>query len=53
MGPEIFLYLDVKRSSLIARVEASSQVSVNQDVEFVIDMNKIHLFDRSTEKLIV
>ena len=53
MGPEIFLYLNVKQHSIIARVEANSQVSVNQEVDFVVDMNKIHLFDVDTENLIV
>ncbi|MCK4262355.1 sn-glycerol-3-phosphate ABC transporter ATP-binding protein UgpC [bacterium] len=53
MGSEIYLYLTTGKHSLIARVGAHSQASVNQDLEFVFDMSKVHFFDKDTEKVII
>ena len=53
MGSEIFLYLTTGNHSFIARVAAHSQASVNQDMELVFDMSKVHFFDKDSEKVII
>ncbi len=53
MGAEIFLYLKVLGETVIAKVNSNSQVSINQEIEFVLDMSKIHFFDIDSKNLIV
>lgn len=53
MGSEIYLYLNVQNQTMIARVNSNSQINVNQEIEFVLDMSKVHFFDVNTEELIV
>ncbi len=52
LGAENLLYLTTGSHSLIARVEAHSQASVNEDLELVFNMSKARFFDRETEKAI-
>ena len=53
MGAEIFLYLNSGTANFIARVTAIDTATVNQELEFVFDMNKAHFFDAEAEKTIV
>ena len=53
MGAENFLYLTTGKHSFIARVEAHVRASVNEDMELVFNMSKVHFFDKETEKYIV
>jgi multiple sugar transport system ATP-binding protein len=53
MGAEVYLTLYSGKSSLVARVNAHDTVSVNQDLDLVLDMKKVHFFDFDTEKSIV
>lgn len=53
MGAEVFLYISVGNSSLIARVGGHNKPEVNQDMDLVFDMSKIHFFDKDTEAVIV
>ena len=53
MGSEIYLYLTTGNHSFVARVAAHSQASVNQDMELVLDMSKVHFFDKETGKAII
>ncbi len=53
MGAESFLYLTTGKHSFIARVEAHSQASVNEDLELVFNMSKVHFFDKETEGNII
>ena len=53
MGAEILLHLTTGNSSFIARVGAHNKAKVHQDIEMVFDMDKIHIFDKVTEKAIV
>lgn len=53
MGAEIYLYLKVLNETIIARVNANSQMSINQEIEFVLDMSKVHFFDMDSEDLII
>lgn len=49
MGSEAYLYLNTGKSSLTARVGGHDKPTINQDMDLVFDMSKIHFFDRDTD----
>lgn len=53
MGSEVYLYLNTGKHSFIARVGAHDRPAVNQDMELVFDMSKVHFFNADTEITIV
>ncbi|MFH1782291.1 MAG: sn-glycerol-3-phosphate ABC transporter ATP-binding protein UgpC [Candidatus Omnitrophota bacterium] len=53
MGAEVFLYIRAGKSLLIARVGSHNKLEVNQDLDVVFDMSKIHFFNKDTEGIIV
>ncbi len=53
MGSEVYLYLTTGRHSFIARVGAHDRPEVNRDMDLVLDMSKVHFFDKETEKTII
>ncbi len=53
MGSEVYLHLNTGNHTFIARVGAHDQPKVNQDLEVVFDMSKVHFFDKHTEETIV
>lgn len=53
MGPEIYLYLTTGIHSFVARVDAHDRAEVNQDLEVVFNMAKVHFFNCDTEETIV
>jgi len=52
MGSEVYLYLTTGKHSFIARVGPHDCPEVNQDMDLVFDMSKVHFFDSKTEKTI-
>lgn len=53
MGSEVYLYLNTGKHSFIARVGAHDRPEVNQRMDLVFDMSKVHFFDVETEITIV
>ena len=53
MGAETYLYLTVEGISLTARVSPRSTARPQDVIKVAIDTNKLHLFDKETEKTIV
>lgn len=53
MGSEVYLYLTTGLHSFIARVGGHAKPVINQDMDLVFDMSKVHFFNRDTEKTIV
>jgi multiple sugar transport system ATP-binding protein len=53
MGSEVYLYLNTGRHTFIARVGAHDKPRLNQDMDVVFDMSKVHFFDKDTEETIV
>ena len=53
MGSEVYLYLNTGKHSFVARVDAHDSAEVNQDLEIVFNMARVHFFDCDTEKTIV
>ncbi|MFH1540781.1 MAG: sn-glycerol-3-phosphate ABC transporter ATP-binding protein UgpC [Elusimicrobiota bacterium] len=52
VGAEKYLYLTTGKNTFIARVDAYNKAEINQDIEVVFDMDKVHMFDIKTEKTI-
>ncbi|MFH0940601.1 MAG: sn-glycerol-3-phosphate ABC transporter ATP-binding protein UgpC [Candidatus Omnitrophota bacterium] len=53
MGSEVYLYLNTGRHSFIARVGAHDRPEVNEDLDLVFDMSKVHFFHIDTEETLV
>jgi multiple sugar transport system ATP-binding protein len=53
MGSEVYLYLNSGRHTFIARVGAHDRPRVNEDIDLVFDMSKVHFFDKDTENTII
>ncbi|MBQ9633233.1 MAG: ABC transporter ATP-binding protein, partial [Lachnospiraceae bacterium] len=53
MGAETFLYLECEGIPITARVSPRSTARPNDQIKVAIDPNKIHLFDKETEKTII
>ncbi len=52
MGSETYLYVLIDGMNFIARVKPSSTSEVNTTVKIALDPQKIHIFDKETEKTI-
>jgi len=53
LGAEVFLYLIVAGTNVTARVDPRSTAKAGDKIKLAIDINKIHCFDKDTEKAIV
>jgi multiple sugar transport system ATP-binding protein len=53
MGSEVFLHLSTGKHTIIAKVGGHDNPPINQDMDAVLDMSKVHFFDKETEKTIV
>ena len=49
MGNEIFAYLAAGDSSFVARVDPRSKYIIGDEVELVMNMANMHIFDNDTE----
>ena len=53
MGSEVYLYIDVAGQTLTVRIDTDFEPAVNAPIVLDIDMEKVHFFDKDTEKTIV
>lgn len=53
MGAEVYLHLVLGSHPLTARVGGHERPKVNQDMDLVFDMSKVHFFDPDTEVAIL
>jgi multiple sugar transport system ATP-binding protein len=53
MGSEVYLYLNTGIHAFIARAGAHDRPRVNQNMDVVFDMSKVHFFDKETEETII
>jgi len=53
MGAETYLYLKINGQPFTARVNPRSTAKPGDDIKVVFDTNKIHLFDKETEKALL
>ncbi len=50
MGAETYLYLNCEGNAVTARVEPTSAAKSGDKAKIAFDLNKMHLFDKETEK---
>ncbi len=53
LGSAVYIHLNTGKNLLVARVSGEADPQINQDMDLVLDMSKVHFFDKSTEKTIV
>jgi len=53
LGADILIYLACGKHSLIGKMDTRTQVEVEQSMEIVVDMEKIHIFNPETLLVIV
>ncbi|MCI6271719.1 MAG: sn-glycerol-3-phosphate ABC transporter ATP-binding protein UgpC [Erysipelotrichaceae bacterium] len=53
VGAEAFLYFDLLSTTMTARVDPKTSARVGDEIELLIDTDKIHVFDIESEKKIV
>jgi multiple sugar transport system ATP-binding protein len=53
MGAETYLYLDLEGTQVTARVDPRTNAKQGDVVKVAFDINKIHLFDKETEAVIL
>ena len=53
MGSERYLYLDFEGKKFTARVNPRSTAAPQQVIKVALDLNKMHLFDKETEKALI
>ena len=53
MGAETYLYLNCQGIQLTARVSPRSDVRPQDELKVAIDPNRIHIFDKETEKAVL
>ncbi|MBN1913338.1 MAG: sn-glycerol-3-phosphate ABC transporter ATP-binding protein UgpC [Candidatus Omnitrophica bacterium] len=53
MGSEVYLYLNTGKHTFIARVGAHNKPRLNEDMDLVFDMSKVHFFDKDTEGTVI
>ncbi len=52
LGAEVYLHFDLQGSHMTARVKSTTELRVGDTARFAFDVNKIHVFDKETEKTI-
>ena len=53
MGAEAYIFLNTGKHNFIARMESHERAEINQDMDLVFDMSKIHFFDSANGKTII
>jgi multiple sugar transport system ATP-binding protein len=53
LGSEIFAYIENSGKEMVGKFDPRSNARVGQPVDVIIDMAKMHIFDRETEKALV
>ena len=52
MGAEVFLYTDCQGQKVTVKAPARVQAKGGDKVKLAIDLNRMHIFDKETEKVI-
>lgn len=53
LGAEVYLYAELEGTNITARVNSETTIKTGDTADFYFDINKIHLFDKDTEKSIL
>ncbi|GAB4110434.1 MAG: ABC transporter ATP-binding protein [Roseiflexaceae bacterium] len=53
LGSEVYAFIDNGGKELVARLDPRTTAKVGQPLEVIVDMAKMHIFDKETEKAVV
>ena len=53
LGAEVYLYAELEGANMTSRVKSETTAKTGDTVDFYFDVNKIHLFDKDTERVIM
>ena len=53
LGAEVYLYFDIEENNCTARVNPRTTARPGDSVKFALDLSKVHVFDKDTEKVIL
>src|SRR5690606_4393082 len=53
LGAEVYAYVQNGNKEFVARFDPRTQARIGQAVDVVANMQKMHIFDRETEKAII
>ena len=53
MGAEIYLYLVSDETNMVARVSARSTARAGDTIKVALDVSRMHIFDKDTERCIL
>ena len=52
LGTETQIFIKLNNKEIISRMYNQREIKIGQKIEFSINLNKIHIFDKDTEKVI-
>jgi multiple sugar transport system ATP-binding protein len=53
LGSEVYAFIDVGGKEMVSRLDPRTTAKVGQPLEVIVDMSKMHIFDKETEKALV
>jgi len=53
LGSDVYIHMNTGSNVLVARVSGDADPEINQDMDIVFDMSKVHFFDKTTERTVV
>lgn len=53
MGAEIYIYFTTGKTPFISRMDAHVKAEIDEIMELLVDMNKCHFFDKTTEEAVI
>ena len=53
MGAEVYLYINIGEQNAIAKVSSRSQARAGDTIKVAIEANRVHLFDKDTQRYII
>jgi multiple sugar transport system ATP-binding protein len=53
LGAEAYLYFDLEGTQITARVGSGTTAKTGCIAEFILNIDKIHIFDKETERAVV
>jgi multiple sugar transport system ATP-binding protein len=53
LGSEVYAFVENGGKEMVTRLDPRTSASINNNISLVVDMSKMHVFDRDSEKAIV
>ena len=53
LGSEVLLYFDIADANFTAKVNPRTTARPGDSIKVALDLEKVHIFDKDTEKVII